>query len=118
MRNNKRPLTGDFSEYLVGRMKSDPGLRRERLTGAVEAIVNGQVDDAKLALRDYVKATIGFEALGQAIGKKSESVKRMLSPTGNPTLANLVLILECLKAEEGVTFAVEAAEPDSDLVPA
>ena len=101
----------DFTDYTINRAKNDPAFRRELLVGAVEAVANGEVGDAKLLLRDYVLATDGFEAVAAATGKKRESLSRMLSAGGNPTLANLATLIAHLKGREDVTFVVRAEEP-------
>ena len=45
---------------------------------------DGDVDTGKAILRDYIKATVGFEKLGTDIGSSGNSLTRMFCPTGNP----------------------------------
>lgn len=45
-------------------------------------------------------ASIGFEALAKQIDKKPESIKRMLSAEGNPTLNDMATLLLSLKQQE------------------
>ncbi len=54
------------------------------LTEALEAIVRGELEVAKVLLRDYINATVGFEAVGKAIDKSPKSLMRMLGQDGNP----------------------------------
>ena len=35
-------------------------------------------------MRDYIKATVGFEKLGEATGTQPKSLIRMFGPRGNP----------------------------------
>lgn len=49
---------------------------------AVEAMLAGNVDTGMTILRDYIKATDGFERLGHAIGTPPKSLIRMLGPRG------------------------------------
>jgi hypothetical protein len=44
----------------------------------------GDVDTGNAILRDYIKATSGFEKLGEATGTPTKSLIRMLGPRGNP----------------------------------
>jgi hypothetical protein len=43
----------------------------------------GDVDTGKAILRDYIKATVGFEKLGVATGTPAKSLIRILGPRGN-----------------------------------
>lgn len=62
---------------------------------------------AKSLIRDYVLASIGFEALAKEVGKKPESIKRMLSAKGNPTINNMAALLASLKQHEGIQLHME-----------
>ena len=101
-------LTKDFRETVRARMQRDAGFRRAMLAGAVETVVAGDLELGKFLLRQCVSATLGFDALGAAIGKSPKSVMRMLSAKGNPTSENLFNILACLQKQEGVRFSVRA----------
>jgi DNA-binding phage protein len=59
-------------------------------------------------LRDYIKATIGFEALAEATGMPPKSLMRMFGPKGNPTAANLFNVIGALQAYAGVHLQVRA----------
>lgn len=50
-----------------------------------------------MILRDLVNATVGFEALAISVEKSSNSIHRMLSAAGNPTMTNLSAIFSALK---------------------
>jgi hypothetical protein len=57
------PLTHDFKETVRVRAQRDPAFRQELLREAVECIINGDLETGKAVLRDYVNATVGFQAL-------------------------------------------------------
>ncbi len=78
------------------------------LSEALELLAENDVQTAKSIIRNYVLASIGFEALAKVVGKKPESVKRMLSAKGNPTISNMAALLSSLTAHEGVDLHVEA----------
>jgi DNA-binding phage protein len=78
------------------------------ISEALELFAEGDVQTAKSILHDYVVAAIGFEALAKRVGKKPESIKRMLSAKGNPTMNNMAALLASLSRHEGVKLHVEA----------
>ncbi len=98
-----------FTESLRKRDAQDPKFRAALLAEAVECFLNGEVSVAKTMLRDYIKATMGFEALGAEIDKHPASLKRMLSPTGNPTATNFVALIKALSTQRGARFQVKLA---------
>ena len=98
------PLTHDFKETIRARAQSDPHFRRALLREAVECVINGDLETGKSVLRDYVNATVGFQALEKRTQIPAKSLMRMLGPKGSPSAANLSIILTALKKTEGVKF--------------
>ena len=47
-------------------------------------MLSGDIATAKTILRDYINATIGFNALAEVTHIPSKSLMRMLGPAGNP----------------------------------
>ena len=101
-------LTSDFKETIKERAQNDPEFRVGLLTEAAECILNDEVDVAKTLIRDYVNATLGFKKLGQLTGKKPQSLMRMLSASGNPSLGNISKLMASLRRHEGVELHVSA----------
>ncbi len=102
-------LTRDFKETVKQRAQSDPAFRIGLLTEAAECILNDEVDVAKILLRDYVNATLGFQQLGALTHKKPQSLMRMLSEKGNPSLGNISKLMASLRQHEGVELHVTVA---------
>ena len=102
-------LTRPFIESVKERADKDPEFRAAMLAEASECFLNGEIDVAKVMLRDYVNATIGFQALATVVNKKPQSLMRMLSKTGNPRAENLSFLIASLQKHEGVDLHVEAA---------
>ena len=73
-------------------------------------MVAGDLDTAKVALREYINGTIGFPKLGAALGRSPKSLMRMLSPTGNPQARNLFDMLAYLQKVEGTVLEVRARD--------
>ena len=103
-------LTRPFIETVRERAQKDPKFRIGLLTEAAECFLNGEVATGKTLLRDYVNATIGFQKLGKMIGKKPESLMRMLSSKGNPRADNLSQLIASLRKCEGIELHVEACQ--------
>ena len=99
-------LSRDFKETVKDRADRDPEFRNELLTEAFEAIVCGDVEVAKVLLRDYINATVGFESVGKAVDKDPKSLMRMLSSRGNPNVKNLFNVTQFLQEDAGVQFKV------------
>lgn len=99
-------LTRDFKETVMDRAQSNPEFRVGLLTEAAECLLNDEVDVAKALLRDYVNATIGFKELGALTDKKPQSLMRMLSASGNPSIENMSKVLASLRQHEGVELHV------------
>lgn len=60
-------LTSSFREIVKDRATRDPEFRVGLLTEAIECLLNDEISVAKVLLRDYVNATVGFEELGVRI---------------------------------------------------
>ena len=101
--------TRPYTESIRERAERNPKLRALMLAEASELFLSGEVAAAKIMIRDFVKATMGFEALGQEINKNPKSIMRMLSPTGNPTAENLTALMAALQKHEGIHLKVRAA---------
>ena len=99
--------TRPFKESILQRAKANPEFRAALIGEAVELITENDVQTAKSLIRDYVMASIGFEALAKEVGKKPESIKRMLSVKGNPTINNMAALLASLMQHEGIQLHVE-----------
>ena len=98
------PLTHDFKETIRARAQREPKFRQALLREAVGSYLTGDLETGKSVLRDYVNATIGFQALEEQTDIPVKSLMRMLGPKGSPSAANLSSILTVLQKTEGVHF--------------
>jgi DNA-binding phage protein len=101
-------LTRSFKELVQKRVAHEPGFGEALLQEAIEALLAGDVDTAKAVLRDYIKATVGFEKLGAETGTQPKSLIRMLGPRGNPQARNLFNVIGYLQRQAGVRLRVTA----------
>src|SRR6266478_3296786 len=80
-------LTRNFKETVQARVLADPAFR--------EAL-----------LRDYIKATVGFEELGAETGTSAKSLIRMFGARGNPQARNFFAVLSRLQERAGLRLQV------------
>ena len=100
-------LTRDFKETIKNRIARDPIFREELLKEGIDYLLIGDVDTGKAILRDYINATIGFDALGTVTAKSPKSLMRMFGPKGNPQARNIFEIIAYLQKKEGIHFKVQ-----------
>ena len=101
-------LTRDFRATVQARVLADSAFRNALLRNGVDAMLAGDVDSGKALLRDYIKATGGFERLGAATGASPKSLIRMFGPSGNPQARNLFAVISHLQRDAGLTLHVMA----------
>jgi DNA-binding phage protein len=101
------PLSREFNQTIRERAERDPAFRLAMLQDALSALDVGEAFDAKILLRDFINATVGFPALGEATGRHPKSLMRMFSPKGNPNLDTLADVLKELARREGYVVRVE-----------
>jgi hypothetical protein len=99
-------LTRDFGDLVQKRIAHDPAFGEALLREGIDTMLTGDVDTGKAILRDYIKATVGFEKLGEATGTPPKKLIRMLGPRGNPQARNLFGIIGYLQRAAGVPFRV------------
>lgn len=102
-------LTRDFKETIRARAVIDPAFRAGLLSEAVALLLSGDVETGKSILRDYINATIGFEALSEKVGTPAKSLMRMFSTKGNPRADNLFQVISVLQQATHVHLSVGAA---------
>ena len=98
--------TGSFKELVQTRVKKDKKFAEAPLREGIDAMLSGDVETGKTILRDYIKATVGFEKLGEATGTQPKSLIRMFGPRGNPQAKNLFSVLGYLQKRAGLELHV------------
>src|SRR5450759_5576594 len=79
-------LTRDFKKTVAARVERDPAFAKALLDEAATLFLSDEPETARLILRDFVNATLGFERLAKVTAMPSKSLHRMLSPKGNPSM--------------------------------
>ncbi len=98
--------TGSFKDLVQARVRKDKKFAEALLREGVDALLSGDVETGKTILRDYIKATVGFEKLGEATGTQPKSLIRMFGLRGNPQAKNLFSVLGYLQKRAGVKLHV------------
>jgi hypothetical protein len=95
-----------FSDLVQRHIKGDKKFAESLLREGVDALLSGDVESGKIILRDYIKATVGFEKLGAATGAPPKSLIRMFGPRGNPQAKNLFSVIGYLQKRAGLRLHV------------
>ncbi|PKN03346.1 putative addiction module antidote protein [Candidatus Dependentiae bacterium HGW-Dependentiae-1] len=82
----------DFNEYLKLKLKN----QELAIAYLNEALANGDEKVFLLALKDVIEARGDISAFAQEAHVSRQSIYRMFSETGNPTLANLSAVLNAM----------------------
>ena len=69
-------LTKSFKDLVQSRVAHDPDFAAALLREGIDTMLTGDVDTGKAILRDYIKATVGFEKLGEATDTPAKSLIR------------------------------------------
>ncbi len=99
-------VTKSFKELVQRRVARDPDFATALLREGIDTMLTGDMDTGKAILRDYIKATVGFEKLGEATDTPSKSLIRMFGPRGNPQARNLFGVLGYLQQQAGIALHV------------
>lgn len=103
-----------FDDIVKESAQQDPIYRAMLLPGAIDLLLSGEVQVAKIRLRHTVHATIGYEKMGLLIGKSPECVKRMLTTDGNPSVSELFEIIKHIQQHEGIRLEVKVCSGEQD----
>ena len=98
--------TKGFKTLVQRHVKRDKKFAEALLREGVDAMLSGDVETGKIILRDYIKATVGFERLGAATGAPAKSLIRMFGPRGNPQAKNLFSVIGYLQKRAGMRLHV------------
>jgi DNA-binding phage protein len=98
--------TKSFRDLVERQVKDDRKFAEALLREGIDAMLSGDLDTGKTIMRDYIKATVGFEKLGEATDTPPKSLIRMFGPRGNPQARNLFSVIGYLQKQAGVQFHV------------
>jgi hypothetical protein len=99
-------VTKSFKELVQQRVARDGAFAENLLREGIDTMLTGDIETGKAILRDYIKATVGFEKLGEATDTPAKSLIRMFSPRGNPQARNLFSVIGYLQKQAGIALHV------------
>jgi len=102
-------LTRNFRESVMEELRNKE-YRRAFLGEAINDMLAGDLDSAKMVLREYINGAVGFIKVADALGRSPKSLMRMLSSSGNPQARNLLELVAYLQKTEGATAQVRLAD--------
>lgn len=94
-------LTREFKETVM-EMCKDPEYRKALLAEALETYLEGDIPTGNALMRDYLNGCQAFEEVAAKTGLAVPSLRRMLSPKGNPQLKNFFMIYSACSHREGI----------------
>jgi DNA-binding phage protein len=100
-------LTRNFKELVQKRIAAEPDFGTLLLQEGIDTMLAGDVETGKAVLRDYIKATMGFEKLAEATDTPPKSLIRMFGPRGNPQARNLFGVIAYLQQNAGIKLQVK-----------
>jgi len=102
-------LTRAYRETVLARIKRDPRFARALYAEAMNALLEGEVEEGLSMLRDLVHAEITFKELARQTGFGEKALHRMLSKRGNPTARSLAAIVRAIRDDLGLVPRVTVA---------
>jgi hypothetical protein len=106
LKETEMARTKSFKDLVEHHVKGDAKFAEALLREGIDAMLSGDLDTGKAIMRDYIKATVGFEKLGAATGAPPKSLIRMFGPRGNPQARNLFSVIGYLQKRAGVRLHV------------
>ena len=108
--------TESLEDVVVEMAGSDPEFRRELLVGAVEAVANGELFDARLHLASVVAAGVGYDSAAEGTGLDADFLRQNLTAEGEVNAEQFARLIDFLKDTEQVRFHVSSQTPDGSAV--
>jgi hypothetical protein len=106
VRNEKMARAKSFKDLVEQQIKSDKKFAEALLREGIDAMLSGDLDTGKTIIRDYIKATVGFEKLAAATDTPPKSLIRMFGRRGNPQARNLFNVIGYLQKRAGLRLHV------------
>ena len=110
------PLTRPYEETIKERAQWDTEYRAMMLPSVIDLLLSDDVRVGKIALDSCIYATIGYERLGELIGKTPDDIKRMCHPDYDTSVNDLFEIIKHIQQHEGIRLEVRvcSGKPDSE----
>ncbi|MYC08160.1 MAG: hypothetical protein F4X57_13465 [Chloroflexi bacterium] len=104
------PIDDIFRE----RAQWDPVYRAMMLPSAIDLLLSDDVRVGKIALHSCIYSTIGYEKLGELMGKTPDDIKRMCHPDHDTSVNDLFDIIKHIRQHEGIRLEVKGCSSEQD----
>ena len=108
------PLTRPYEETIKERAQWDPIFRATMLPDAIDFLLSDDVRVGKIALHSCIYATIGYENLGELMGKTPDDIQRMCHPDHDTSVNDLFDIIKHIQQHEGIRLEVKVCSDKHD----
>ena len=112
------PLTRSFDETVRESAQQHPVFRAMLLPSTIDLFLGCEVPVGKISLRQTIYATIGYEMLGELMGKTPDDIKQMLHPDYDTSVNDLFEIIKHVQKHEDIRLEVKvcSGKPDRESV--
>lgn len=112
------PLTRPYEETIKERAQWDPVYRAMLLPDTIDLLLSDDVRVGKISLHHCIYSTIGYEKLGELMGKTPDDIKRMCHPDYDTSVNDLFEIIGHVQRHEGIRLEVKvcSGKPDCESV--
>jgi hypothetical protein len=86
-----------YNDTVKDDLQNDAEFRHALLSEIVACMAAGEVATGKSVLRKYIDGTIGFQALGNAVGRTPASLLAMLGAESSPSVGDFFEIVAYLQ---------------------
>ena len=102
-----------IDDIIRERAQWDPVYRAMMLPSAIDHLLD-DVRVGKIALHSCIYATIGYEKLGELMGKTPDDIKQMLHPDYDTSVNDLFEIIKHIQQHEGIRLEVKVCSSEQD----
>ncbi len=92
----------------------DPVYRAMMLPSAIDLLLSDDARVGKISLHHCIYATIGYEKLGELMGKSPDDIKQMLHPDYDTSVNDLFEIIKHIQKHEGIRLDVKVCSGEQD----
>lgn len=94
--------------------QTDPEYRKMMLPDTIDILLGGEAGVGKILLHQCIYATIGYDRLGELMGKTHDDIKRMCHPDYDTSVNDLFEIIKHIQQHEGIRIEVKVCSGDQD----
>ena len=103
-------------QFLIRKLREDAQLRKDVFNDICQHILAGDVETAKGMLRTMIKATSGYIAISDDVGRNSKSIMRMLSPGIDPGIKAFMSVVRAVGNHAGCSNAAKAGGLNHEFI--